>query len=66
MLHNINCSPAEESVPPALQKRVSYKKITSYPWDDYVRGCKDAEGRGRRQDGRDMRCDLGMNRGRID
>ena len=31
-----------------------YKKITSYPLDSCVPGYREAEGRGRRQDGRDL------------
>ena len=36
-----------------------YKKITSYPQDGYVPGSGEAEGRGRRQGGRDLSTWLG-------
>ena len=35
-------------------KTLYYKKIMSYALDGCVPGCREAEGRGRRQDGRDL------------
>ena len=38
---------------------LTYEKITSYPPDSCVPGCREAEGRGRKQDGRDLSTWLG-------